>query len=109
VLAGSGHENKVYEFSGALATYEDLAAALGQALGHKVAVEHVDDAVFGKGLVGAGLPDFVAALLTGFASQIREGALAVESNDFHKVLGHPATPLKDAVQQLVNQVRSQSK
>jgi NAD(P)H dehydrogenase (quinone) len=108
-LAGSGHENKVYELSGPLADYDDLAAALSQVLGHPVKVEHVDDAAYGKGLVAAGLPDFVATIYTGFARNIREGSLAVVSNDFQKLLGRPATPLREALQQLVAQARGQVK
>jgi NAD(P)H dehydrogenase (quinone) len=109
VLADSGHENKVYELSGPLADYDDLAEALSQVLGHPVRVEHVDDAAYGKGLAGAGLPDFVVTMLIGFAGRIREGALAVESSDFQKLLGRPTTPLREGLQQLVAKVRSQEK
>jgi len=109
VLAGSGHENVIYELSGSLSTYDDFAAALGQALGHPVPVEHVDDAAYGQSLAGAGLPAFLVPVLVGFATQIRAGALAVESNDFQKLLGHPATPLREALQQLVAQLQSQAK
>jgi len=109
VLADGRYENTIYELSGPLATYDDFAAALGQVLGHQVSVEHVDDAAYGKSLTGAGLPAFVVSLFVGFASQIRAGALAVESNDFQKILGHPVTPLREALQQLVAQVHSQAK
>jgi len=109
VLAGSGHENAIYELSGQLATYDDFATALGQVLGHQVPVEYVDDAAYAESLTSAGLPGFVVALFVGFASRIREGALAVESNDFQKLLGHPATPLREAFQQLVPQLSSQAK
>jgi hypothetical protein len=47
-------------------------------------------------LTSAGLPDFPASIFAGFAGEIRKGELAVESND-------------DALQQLVDQVRSQVK
>jgi NAD(P)H dehydrogenase (quinone) len=109
VLAGSGHENAIYELSGPLATYDDFAEALGQVLGHAVLVQHVDDTAFGESLTAAGLPAFLVPLLVGYASQIRAGALAVESNDFQKLLGRPATPLRVAFQQLVAQLRSQAK
>jgi len=109
LLAGSGHENAIYELSGPLATYDDFAQALGQVLGHSVPVEHVDDAAYGESLTAAGLPGFLVPMFVGFASQIRAGALAVESNDFQKLLGHPVTPLREALQQLVDQARSQAK
>ena len=109
VVAGSGHENAIYELSGPLATYEDIAAALGQVLARPVVVEHVDDETYGQSLSGAGLPDFLVPILVEYAAKIREGALAVESNDFQKLLGRPATPLREAFQQLIAQLRSQAK
>jgi NAD(P)H dehydrogenase (quinone) len=109
VLAGGGYESVTYELSGQLATYDDFAAALGQVLGHQVSVEHVDDAAYAQSLAGAGLPAFVVSLFVGFASQIRAGALAMESSDFQKLLGRPATPLREALEQLVTQARSQAK
>jgi NAD(P)H dehydrogenase (quinone) len=105
VLAGSGHENKVYELSGPLADYDDIAEALSQVLGHPVNVNHVDDEAYGKGLAAAGVPDFVVPILAGFARGIREGALAVKSNDLQKLLDRPVTPLREALQQLVEQAR----
>ena len=109
VLAGSGHENKVYELSGPLADYDELAEALSQVLGKPEKVVHIDDVAYGKILAGSGMPDFVVTLLVGFASKIREGSLAVEGNDLQKLLGRPATPLREGLQQLVAQVRSQVK
>ena len=109
VLAGSGHENTIYELSGPLATYDGFAAALSHVLGNPVTVKHVDDAAYGESLASAGLPDFLVPILVGYAHQIHEGALAVESNDFQKLLGRPATPLPEALQQLVNQVRNPAK
>lgn len=108
VLLDNSRESTVYELSGPLATYDDLAAALSQVLGRQVAVEHVDDAAYGQGLIDAGVPEFVAPILVGFAAQIRDGALAVESNDFQKLLGRPVTPLPEALAQLVSQLRAGS-
>jgi NAD(P)H dehydrogenase (quinone) len=108
VLAGSGHANKIYELSGLLATYSDIAAALSQATGRKVVFEPVDDAVYAADLTRAGLPEFLAQMYVGFAREIRQGALAVESGDFQKLLGHPATPLAEALGQLANQMQSQA-
>ncbi len=109
VMAGSGHENAIYELSGPLATYEDFAGALSQMLGHPVPVNHVDDAAYGQSLTAAGLPGFLVQIFVGYAAKIREGALAVESHDFQKLLGRPATPLREALQMLVALLRSQAK
>jgi NAD(P)H dehydrogenase (quinone) len=109
VLAGSGHENSIYELSGPLATYDDFADALGKVLGHPVPVAHVDDAAYGESLTAAGLPSFLVPIFVEYATRIREGALAVESDDLQKLLGRPATPLRDALQILVAQLPSQPK
>ncbi len=105
VLATDGHENKIYELSGTLTTYDEFGAALGQVLGHPVTVEHVSDAAYGESLSGSGLPAFLIPMFVDMAAKIREGALAVEGNDFQKLIGRPATPLREALQQLVDQLQ----
>jgi len=101
VLAGNGHENTTYELSGRLLTQEELAAALGKVLGKEVPVQQVDDAAYADIMKKAGVPDFVIPILVGIQQSIREGTLEVESNDFEKVLGRPATPIHEALSQLV--------
>jgi NAD(P)H dehydrogenase (quinone) len=96
-------ENAIYELSGPPASYEEFAAALGQVLGKNVTVRHVDDAGYGESLASAGLPGFLVPIFVEYASKIRAGALAVESSDFEKLLGRPATPLTEALKQLVRQ------
>jgi NAD(P)H dehydrogenase (quinone) len=110
VLADSSiDKNVIYELSGPLATYDDFALALGEVLGRPLAVKHVDDETYGESLAAVGLPDFLVSIFVGFASEIRAGALAVESSDFHKLLGRPVTPLREALQQLAAQLPSQAK
>ena len=108
MLAGSGHENTVYELSGPLATYDNFAAALSQVLGKKVSVTHVDDSAYGKGLSSAGFPDFLVPMFVSMARDIRGGALAVKSDDFPKLLGRQVTPLHKALQILVDRLRSKA-
>ena len=50
----------------------------------------------------AGIQDFVIPILVDIQRSIREGSLDFESNDFEKVLGRPATPIKEALTQIVN-------
>lgn len=102
VLAGSGHENTVYELSGNLLTQEQFAAAVGEVLGKEVPVQQVDDTAYAGIIKGAGVPDFVIPLLVGIQQGIREGALEVESNDFEKLLGRPATPVREALTQIID-------
>ncbi|MCE1252111.1 MAG: SDR family oxidoreductase [Anaerolineae bacterium] len=105
VMATGGHENKTYELCGAPATYDELGAALGQALGRPVAVEHINDAAYAESLAGSGLPAFLVPVFADMATKIREGALDKTSSDFQKLIGRPAKPLTEAVAQLVNQVQ----
>ncbi|MCM2532326.1 SDR family oxidoreductase [Neobacillus pocheonensis] len=104
VLTGNGHENTIYELSGKLLSQEELASALGILLGKEVTVQQVDDATYADIMKGAGVPDFVIALLVDIQKSIREGTLKVESNDFEKLLGRPVTPIKEALTQIVNDI-----
>lgn len=104
VLAGNGHENTIYELSGKLLSQEEFAAALGTVLGKEVAVQQVNDETYAEIMKGAGVPEFLLPFLVTIQQGIREGELEVESNDFEKLLGRPATPVNEALSQLVNQI-----
>lgn len=104
VLSGSGHENTIYELSGKLLTQEDLASEIGNVLGKKVPVQQVDDDTYMDIMKGAGLPDFVIPIVVGIQKSIREGTLAIESNDFEKVLGRKVTPISQALRQIIREI-----
>jgi NAD(P)H dehydrogenase (quinone) len=104
VLTGNGHENKVYELSGPLLSQEELVSALGAVLGKEIPVEQVSDEKYAEIMKGLGLPDFVIPIVVGIQESIRNGSLAVESNDFEKVLGRPVTPINEALTQIVNEI-----
>ncbi|MFC4810467.1 SDR family oxidoreductase [Paenibacillus sp. GCM10023250] len=100
VLTGEGHENAVYELSGPLLTQDELASAVGAALGKNVPVTHVDDAAYEAAMLDAGVPDFVVPILVEIQRGIREGSLEIANSDFEKVLGRPVTPIDQALRQL---------
>jgi NAD(P)H dehydrogenase (quinone) len=106
VLAGEGHENTVYELSGKPATQEELVSILAGVLGREVPVQQVDDATYASIMGSAGVPEPVVPILVGIQSAIREGALEVESNDFQKLLGRPATPIEEGLRQIVSEIQS---
>jgi NAD(P)H dehydrogenase (quinone) len=60
-------------------------------------VQQVDDGTYRQILVGAGIPDFVAAMYADIQRGIREGQLDVESGDLERLLGRPLTPLADVL------------
>jgi NAD(P)H dehydrogenase (quinone) len=104
VLVGNDHENTVYELSGPLLTQDELASALGNVFGEKIAVQQVSDEKYAEIMKGLGLPDFVIPIVVGIQESIRNGSLEVESNDFEKVLGRPVTPINEALTQLVHAI-----
>ncbi|PLS01885.1 SDR family oxidoreductase [Neobacillus cucumis] len=108
VLANDGHENTVYELSGKLLTQEELTLALGAVLGKEIIVQQVDDVTYAEIMKGAGVPEFLIPFLVDIQKGIREGELEIESNDFEKLLGRPATPITEALKQVVSGI-SQTK
>jgi NAD(P)H dehydrogenase (quinone) len=104
VLSGTGHENTVYELSGKVLSQDELAHALAEVTGKEVTLRKVDDATYADIMKGAGVPEFLLPLLVDIQRSIREGSLAIESNDFEKLIGRPATPIREALKQLVNSI-----
>ncbi|PFP29282.1 NAD(P)-dependent oxidoreductase [Bacillus sp. AFS073361] len=104
VLSGKGHENTIYELSGKLLTQEEMASAVGSVLGKEVPVHQVDDSTYADIMKGAGVPEFLLPFLVDIQKGIREGTLAVESNDFEKLLGRPATPISVGLTQIVKSI-----
>ena len=43
-------------------------------------------------------------IVVGIQDSIRNGLLAVESNDFEKVLGRPVTPIREVLTQIVKAI-----
>lgn len=103
VLIHEGHNNKVYELSGPLLTQEELAAILAEVSGEDIPVQQVDDATYEQVMKEAGVPADALPFVVGIQTAIREGSLAVESQDFAKVLGHPNTPLQEGFREILNQ------
>lgn len=100
VLAGDGHENKVYELGGPLRTYAELASMAAEALGRDVPLQQVDDDTYAGIMKSAGVPEFALPIVTAIQQAIRAGTLAVESGDLEKLLVRPVTPLVQAVSAL---------
>lgn len=101
VLAGQGRENTIYELGGKLLTQEELSKVFANVTGRTVQVQYVDQDAYSNMLKQMGLPEPVADMLATVQTQIGEGALEVESNDLEQLLGHPPTPLEDAIRSLL--------
>ncbi|MFE6647277.1 SDR family oxidoreductase [Nocardioides sp. NPDC057772] len=94
VLTSEGHEGKAYDVTGPHAyTAADLAELATKQSGNPVEVVQVDDEAYTAGLVSAGLPDFIAPLLTSFGAATRLGKLATVTDVVEKIGGRTPTPL----------------
>jgi NAD(P)H dehydrogenase (quinone) len=67
-------------------------------------VEQVDDATYANIMKGAKIPEQYISILVNMQKSIRDGELEVESNDLEKLLGHPTTPISEALSQIVDQI-----
>jgi NAD(P)H dehydrogenase (quinone) len=95
------NKKKIYALSGKPLTQDEIASALGTVLEKEVTVLQLDDAAYAEAMSGAGVPDFVIPILFAIQKRIEEGSLDVESDDFEKMLGYPATQINEALAQIV--------
>jgi NAD(P)H dehydrogenase (quinone) len=98
VLAGDGHEGRVYELGGDEPfTISELAAEVARQSGGDVTYRNLPAEEYTKVLVGAGLPEPYAVVLADSDLGIARGELATGSGDLRRLIGRPSTPLADAV------------
>ncbi|MFJ2090024.1 SDR family oxidoreductase [Streptomyces sp. NPDC087901] len=98
VLTGEGHLDAVYELSGDVAwSFAEYAAEVSRASGKEVVHNDVPAAVHQEILVGAGVPESFAAILTDVDEAVRRGLLAHTGGDLARLIGRPTTPLADTV------------
>lgn len=103
VLVDPKPEQSIYELSGPLHTQQDIAEALGQVLGRPVQVKQVDSATYTAIMQKAGVPEFLLPMLQSIQEGIVAGTLAVESQDFERILGRSPVSLKDGLRKLVQE------
>lgn len=105
VLAGTGHENTVYELSGTPITYTELAGILEGVLSRKVLVQNVDDSEYASIMADAGVPEEIVPFLVSIQSSIRKGALDIKSTDLETLLGRKVTPLSQVIQDMIHEAK----
>ena len=94
VLTGEGHAGRTYDVTGPeLTTVRELADAAG------VPYDDVDDAAMLAGFEAAGVPR--AGDLVSFGRAIREGWMAVRSDDVEALTGRPARPVREMIREAV--------
>ena len=106
VLTTDGHEGAVYELGGEPFTMSELAAAISAATDRTVTYTDVPVEQYRQILVGAGLPEPVAAAYADGDRGVAAGELFVEGNAMEKLLGRAPTSPADAVAAAVGGSRS---
>jgi NAD(P)H dehydrogenase (quinone) len=99
VLAGDGHEGRIYDVTGEESLSADDVAALYSELGGRpVQVVQVDDEAYAAGLVEhAGMPRPVAEVYASFGTGTRRGYSAPVSDTVLRLTGRPPKPARDVL------------
>ena len=97
VLAEDGHVGAIYELGGPAFTMPELAHVLSEVTGRSVSYTDLPVEQYTQVLVGAGLPDAVAAVFADGDRGVADGELYVSPVDLEHLIGRPATSLRDAV------------
>ncbi|HEX2145888.1 MAG TPA: SDR family oxidoreductase [Glycomyces sp.] len=107
VLTSGGHENRAYELSGEEAwTFEEYAAEASRQLGSELPVNRVPARTHREILVGAGVPDPLAAIFVGVDEGISRGLLAVQTGDLSRLIGRKTTPIAESIAQDLKAVQA---
>lgn len=95
-LASDFEGRRVLDITGPAAVSQaELAELASQLSGKPVTYVPLPVPVLVENLVAAGLPPFVAELLTSFDAAAAQGCLDVASGDFEQLTGHRPTPVAD--------------
>lgn len=107
VLTTPGHEGKTYELGGHPDwTLPELAEVTSELLGRSVVYRDLTSEEHRKALEEAGMAD-AADFAVGLDADTKAGQLFTESQDLQRLLGHPSTPLIDALRPIAEQAASQ--
>lgn len=103
VLLQNGHENKTYEITGSeLYSYTDVAQVLSELSGKNIAYTDVEATTFSELLKQSGVPEFLASIKTGFATDIKNDQFEIVSKDLEILLGRKLASLKDGLKEIYN-------
>jgi NAD(P)H dehydrogenase (quinone) len=98
VMTRDAQAGRVYELAGDSAyTLTELAAEVTRQSGKKVEYQNLSEADYKAALVGLGLPEVVAALLSDSDAAASKGALFDNAHQLSQLLSRPTTPLATVV------------
>lgn len=90
-------EARVYELGGPGFTLPELAAAITEVSGKPVTYTDLSPEKYAEFLIGVGLPEGAAAVISDADRGAANGALETGPADLEELLGRPATPITDAI------------
>ena len=94
VLAGEGHENKIYELAGDEAyTLTELAAEISLQSGKTIPYNNLTETQYADILKSFGLPKALAEMLADSDTGASKGGLFDDSHVLSTLIGRPTTPL----------------
>lgn len=94
VLAGEGHENKIYELAGDEAyTLTELAAEISRQSGKTIPYNNMSETQYAEILKSFGLPEAIAQMLADSDTGALKGGLFDDSHVLSNLIGRPTTPL----------------
>ncbi len=98
VLTSDDPAGQILELAGDTAyTLSDFAAALSRLSGQPIPYINLPEADYRNALLGAGLPEPLAALLADSDTGASRGALSDDGRQLSTLLGRPTTPLEAAI------------
>jgi NAD(P)H dehydrogenase (quinone) len=96
VLTRDGQAGKVYELAGdASYTLAELAAEISRQTGRVIPYQNLPEPEYKGILLGAGLPEGLAALLADSDTGVSKGGLFDASQQLSALIGRPSTPLAE--------------
>lgn len=100
VLTSSNEQGKVYELVGDKAyTLADLAAEISKQTGKTIPYQNLSEAEYTAALIGAGLPEGLAAAFASFDVGASKGDLYDNNKQLSSLIGRPTTTLAAAVRE----------
>ncbi len=107
VLAGGDHAGRTYELAGDAAyTLAEFVAAVAYASGKPLPYRDMNPQDFRKALLGAGVPEIFAKVLSDTDAGVAKGALFEDGGQLSRLIGRPTTPFRETVAEFLNQPSS---
>ncbi|GBQ94472.1 NAD(P)-dependent oxidoreductase [Gluconacetobacter liquefaciens] len=95
VLASGDHTGRTYELAGdASYTLAEFVAAVAEASGKPLPYRNMDPDAYRTALLGVGVPELFATILSDTDAGVAKGALFDDGGDLARLIGQPTTPFR---------------